>query len=313
MKLRVVSSALSLCLAIVSGGCGGPQSAIGNLSALSQAALPQAATPAGRGDLLYVSDTETSDVYVFSYPKGKLVRTLTGFTDPAGECVDKSGDVFITNTGASNILEYAHGGSTAVATLNDPGYFPTGCSVDPVTGNLAVTNFSTSNSGPGNVILYRHAKGKPTGNYMDSAIDNMLLCSYDNAGNLFLDGLSQGNAFQFAELRKGGTSLFNVKLNQNIQNAGGVEWDGTNVAVGDQATNVIYQFAITGKKGQKVGSTPLSGATEVFQFWIDGSKVIGPNAYGADVGIWHYPAGGSAIRTIGGLYAPLGAVVSAGS
>ncbi len=107
--------------------------------------------------------------------------------------------------------------------------------------------------------------------------------------------------------------MLNVKLNQSIQNAGGVEWDGTNVAVGDQATNVVYRFAINGKKGTKVGSTPLSGATEVFQFWIDGSKLIGPNAYGADVGIWHYPAGGAAIRTIGGLYAPLGAVVSAGS
>ncbi len=313
MKLRVLCSALSVCLAIVFEGCGGPQGAIGNPSALSQAAPPPAAMPAGHGGLLYVSDTETSDVYVFSYPKGKLVQTLTGFTDPAGECVDKSGDVFITNTGGSNILEYAHGGSAAIATLNDPGYFPTGCSVDPLTGNLAVTNFSTSRSGPGNVVIYRNAKGKPTGNYMDSAINSMLLCSYDNAGNLFLDGLTQASAFRFAELRKGATSLVNVKLNQSIQNAGGVEWDGTNVAVGDQATNVIYQFAISGEKGKKVGSTLLSGAAEVFQFWIDGSKIIGPNAYGADVGIWHYPAGGSAIRTIGGLYAPLGAVVSAGS
>jgi DNA-binding beta-propeller fold protein YncE len=307
MKPRVVRSALSVFLAIAFEGCGGSQGAIANLSA-----LPQAAMPAGHGDLLYVSDTETSDVYVFSYPKGKHVQTLTGFADPAGECVDTSGDVFVTNTGGSNVLEYAHGGSSVIRTLNDSGYFPIGCSVDPVTGNLAVTNFSTSNSGPGNLVIYRHAKGKPTGNYTDSAINNMLLCSYDDAGNLFLDGLTQGSVFQFAELRKGGTALLNVKLNQSIQNAGGVEWDGTHVAVGDQATNVIYQFAISGKKGKKVGSTPLSGASEVFQFWIDGAKAIGPNAYGGDVGIWRYPAGGSAIRTIGGLYAPLGAVVSAG-
>jgi hypothetical protein len=313
MKPRGLCSALCVCLTIAFEGCAGPQGAIGNLSVLSQAALPQTAIPERRSDLLYVSDTETSDVYVFSYPRGKLVQTLTGFADPAGECVDRGGDVFITNTGGSNILEYAHGGSTPISTLNDRGYFPIGCSVDPVTGNLAVTNFSTSNSGPGDVVVYKHAKGKPTGNFTDSAIATMLLCSYDNAGNLFLDGLSQGSAFEFAELRKGGTSLLNVKLNQSIQNAGGVEWDGTNVAVGDQATNVVYRFAINGKKGTKVGSTPLSGATEVFQFWIDGSKLIGPNAYGADVGIWHYPAGGAAIRTIGGLYAPLGAVVSAGS
>lgn len=161
MKLRVVYSALSVCLAIGFEGCGGPQGRIGSLSALSQAALPQAAMPARHGDLLYVSDTETSNVYVFSYPKGKLVQTLTGFTDPAGECVNKNGDVFITNTGASNILEYAHGGSTVDSTLNDPGYFPTGCSVDPLTGNLAVTNFSTSSSGPGTSLSIGTRKVNP--------------------------------------------------------------------------------------------------------------------------------------------------------
>jgi DNA-binding beta-propeller fold protein YncE len=309
MRLRISPSALAVFLALaLLEGCGGPQSATGPLGE-----LPQVATPALRGDLLYVSDTGTSDVYVFSYPKGKLVQTLTGFHDPAGECIDKIGDVFITNTGASNVLEYAHGGSSAIATLKDPGYFPIGCSVDAVTGNLAVTNFSTTASGPGNLVIYKHAKGKPTGNYTEGSINSMLLCSYDNAGNLFLDGLTQGGAFQFAELRKGAKSLLSVTLNQRIQNAGGVEWDGTHVAVGDQTANVIYQFAISGKKGKRVGTTPLTGASEVFQFWIAGAKVIGPNATAGTTDIWHYPTGGAAIRTISGLYAPLGAAVSAGS
>jgi hypothetical protein len=265
---------------------------------------------AGGGDLLYVSDTVSGDVYVLSYPQGVLQKTLIGFTDPGGECTDSKGDVFVTSTGGSDVVEYAHGASKPAATLKDAGYFPIGCSVDPLTGNLAVTNFSTTGSGQGDVVIYKHAKGRPTGDYTDSKIENMLLCSYDDKGNLFLDGLGQGSAFEFAELRGGGTSITNVALDQTITTAGGVVWDGTYVAVGDQSDNVIYRFAISGNKGTKVGSTTLGGAVEVFQFSIDGSRVIGPDAGAEDVGIWKYPKGGSALKTFTGFDAPIGTALS---
>ncbi|MFY9663932.1 MAG: hypothetical protein WAK19_05715, partial [Candidatus Cybelea sp.] len=77
--------------------------------------------------LLYISDLNTYDVYAYTYPKGKLKGRLTGFSGPEGECVDKKGHVFIANFAASNVLEYAHGGTSPVATLSDPGYYPVGC------------------------------------------------------------------------------------------------------------------------------------------------------------------------------------------
>jgi len=275
--------------------------------------VPPAKSGAARASaLLYVSDTVTGDVYVFSYPKGKLVQTLTGFTDPAGECVDAAGNVFIANTGSSNVLEYAHGGSSPIATLNDAGYFPVGCAIDPVSGNLAVSNFPESSSANGDVVIYKHAKGRPTGHYTSSTMNQMLLCGYDGSGNLFVDGLGQASAFEFAELPKGGSKLVSIALNQAIQSAGGVQWDGSHIAVGDQSTNTIYQFAISGKRGTLAGSTALGGASVVFQFWIDGSRVVGPDSGLSDVGIWRYPGGGSALKTITGLYAPLGATVSRG-
>jgi hypothetical protein len=82
--------------------------------------------------LIYISDDGTNDVYAYT-PKGKLVGTLTGFNSPAGECVDTAGDVFIVNSNTSQILEYAHGGTTPIATLSDPGYYPNGCAYDPTT------------------------------------------------------------------------------------------------------------------------------------------------------------------------------------
>lgn len=266
--------------------------------------------PAARQALLYVSDTVTGDVYVFSYPKGKLQQTLTGFADPAGECVDAAGDVFIANTGSSNIIEYAHGGSAPIATLKDDGYFPVGCSIDPTSGDLAVTNFTTTGSTPGNVAIYKKAKGQPKRHYVDASLYEVLLCGYDSSGDLFVDGLTQNYGGAVAELAHGATKLSDVTLDRTLGNPGGVAWDGKHVAIGDQASNTIYQFQVKGGKAKTVGSTLLGGATMVFQFWIDGTKVAGADAYASDVGLWSYPKGGPALKTISGLYVPLGVTVS---
>lgn len=84
------------------------------------------------------------------------------------------------------------------------------------------------------------------------------------------------------------------------------------MAVGDRDTNVIYQFAISGTKGKEAGSTPLVGASDVNQFWIEGPKVIGADSAAANVMFWNYPAGGSHTKTITGLSEPVGAAVSKG-
>ena len=74
---------------------------------------------------LYVSDSGTNDVQVYAWPKPKSpVGTLTGFTEPQGICADTSGNVYITNTGAHNILEYKGGATSPSQTLNDPDGLP---------------------------------------------------------------------------------------------------------------------------------------------------------------------------------------------
>jgi hypothetical protein len=77
-----------------------------------------------------------------------------------------------------------------------------------------------------------------------------------------------------------------------------VQWDGAHIAVGDQANPIIYQLSISGSKATEVGSTPLTGAKEIAEFWKQGREVAGPDTFPAHlrVGLWKYPAGGPAVK-----------------
>jgi hypothetical protein len=257
--------------------------------------LPEAA----KDDLLYLSDVATNNVEVFSYPQGRLVGTLTGFGAPRSECADRQGDVWIADTIGFDLIEYPHGGDKPIAALSTPGA-PRGCSVDPKTGDLAVTG------GIGGVILavYRHrAHGgwNDPKKYADFSIQRAGFCGYDAHGNLFLDGVdkARGGNFRFAELPRHREKLVDIAVTASIAAPGQVQWDGQNVAVGDSGVSpsVIYQFSVTGSSATQIGSTSLGGTQSVRQFWIAAPRVIGPD-FDANVGVWKYPAGGTAIKRI---------------
>ena len=320
MSISMVRWAWGSALILVTtlAGCSGQQPTAGGFTPAglgatravrSDRARSWMSPDAKKNDLLYVSDENTNDVYVYSYPGLRLEGTLTGFNAPFGECVDAHGNVFIADDDASQILEYAHGGTSPIATLNDPGFYPRGCSVDPTTGNLAVVNIVSTSLKQGNIAIYKGAKGTPK-YYSDVKVYNVYSCGYDNLGNLFIDGENQASSsFAFAELPKAAKSIKNVRLNQSIAVAGGVQWDGKYVAVGDQGGD-IYQFTVTGKKGTKTGTTILGGVGRNSEFWIQGSNIIVPDSYKRHVAIWDYPAGGPAERRVKGFSDPIGATVS---
>ncbi len=135
-------------------------------------------------DLLYVSDESTNDVYVFTYPAGVLVGTITGLSTPQGECADPNQDIYVTEFSPPDILEYQHGGTTSVKTLVDPGVYPQGCAVDPMTRNLAVANFRNTAGGPGSVSIYKAASGTPTVYSNPDVLISEFTLAYDDKGNI---------------------------------------------------------------------------------------------------------------------------------
>ena len=157
---------------------------------------------ARRMALLYITNANARTVFVYSYPKGTMEGELTGFKEPYGVCSDKAGDIWIVDDETQRSPN-TRTAARADRTLNDPGEYPAGCSVDPATGNLAVTNFETFSRGPGSVSIYKKAKGKPK-LYSDAAISRRWYCSYDDRGDLFVDGYqSVAAAFSWRSYRTG--------------------------------------------------------------------------------------------------------------
>jgi len=255
-------------------------------------------------DLLYVTGA-CGGICVFSYPGGTLVGELADSNTPLGECADNAGDVFVVNygyEGTPGVYEYAHGGTSPIAALSDPGYYPEACSVDPTTGNLAVTNTFGQGEVTGGVAIYADAKGDPT-DYVDPKIFYMDYCGYDDKGDLFVDGqYDHEGTFQFDELPKGSSNFESIKLNEKPGHPLNIQWDGKYVALADSNT-VIYHVAVKGSKGNVVGTTVLNGPGPIGQFWIQGGTLVAPYGTGSlldEIGFWKYPQGGLVRKSIDG-------------
>jgi hypothetical protein len=284
-------------------------------------------TGAATKDLLYISNYDTDSVAVYSYPQDKLVGTLSGLAGPDGVCSDKHGDVWIVNNAESveyGIFEYKHGGTQPITILADLDQFAVSCSVDPTTGNLAVTNLAAYGSGPGTLALYTHAQGSAK-LYSIPKMAEVYFCGYDDKGNLFVDGKGKQGEFQFAELPKGKRTFTNILLKAQVIFPGDVVWDGKYVAVGDQQYERVgspaeYDSAIyrtTGAGGKKVGTTVLGDSNDVAGFAIVGKTVIGadlsPYGYAEpnNVPVYNYPAGGKPTKILSkGIDQPHGVALS---
>lgn len=281
-------------------GCGGSQPPIGAPGAMpqSQGGAPQA--EGGRSwilpeakseDLLYAGSAQQT--YIFSWPGGKPVGILG--VGSIYLCSDKSGNIWALSR--TSINEYAHGGTTPIATITPPtGTEPFFCAVDATTGNLAVFLFTNSH---GEVAIYPDAQGQPV---IYSPLDPSGI-GYDAQGNLFISGY-KGSQSVLGELPAGGSQLVQVTLNGNGQkfdHLGPLQWDGQYLALEGNLPNAYH-----GKEYELNLSGSTATVVKTFQYrplvhgglysWIEGGHIAipfqlrGHNPY--VVGIWSYPGGG---------------------
>ena len=295
-------------------GCGGSQPAIRAPGATTRV-LPATYADRGKswsrtssGDLIYVAADGES--YVLTYPQGKLVGTIDH--GAADACSDRAGNVFLTVD--QGVDEFSHGATTPSATLSVPGT-SWGCAVDPLSGNLAVTFFGKSGD---DVAVFADAQGQPTlynsgfGPWGESA-------SYDNAGNLFVDGVSE-SGIGLAELPQGGGSFSSISISPPIAtHVGRLQWDGTYLTlesgVGLQRQPnllTINRLSISDSIATVVSTTTFKNIRrDALWSWIYDDAIIVPDGRGCrNVAYWKYPNGGKPTKT---LKAPAGktAIISA--
>lgn len=302
-------------------GCG-TQSAILRLPASAPAQAQRASQLSG--DLLYVDDIGVDEfgayVLVYTYPGGKHVDTLTGFNHLTGECSDTKGNVFIlapgdeqqySDLGPTTIYEYAHGGSSPIASFTETGY-GLGCAIDPTTGNLAVANPNDEanpyHKGYGDIAVFAGGSSEPT-MYYSSTFSNFWYCSYDDKGNLYLSaGVSGG--YELARLGPGSGSIEAVDLTAQLYGATLLvprpQWDGNKMTVSSTLTQVeseqytgpvnLYGLKISGNKAKIIKTTRLDAPQrkQRGETWIQGNTVIGVdyNHGWPYVEFWSYPSGG---------------------
>ncbi|HZY96453.1 MAG TPA: hypothetical protein VFE35_05080 [Candidatus Cybelea sp.] len=252
-------------------------------------------------DLLYISDYY--GVHVFSYPKGTHVGDLAGFAEPQGLCTDRAGDIFVTDALARHVYEFAHGGTKPIAVFYDNyvDFNPENCSVDPITGNLAVAIPDLPS-----VVIFPDAKQKPV--VYSDPYSIIFWCAYDDKGNLFVEQVRQHRKFYIGELPRGATKFKNLFLDPRVGGPSSLQFDGQHIVV-EGPTSTLYQLRFSGSNAIVISSTPLNGAKQIEQFWIQKRRVIGPDLYGTTY-FWKYPLGGSPAGSIQGFTLPYGATVS---
>ncbi len=266
------------------------------------------------GDLLYVAPADPGQlVAYYTYPAGELVGTLNATA--RGLCSDTKGNVFLIGDGY--IQEFAHGGTSPINEFGNGNYIYQSCSVDPTTGNLAVTFSGYYGAG---VAIFKNAKGNQT-TYTDSDFEHMLYCGYDGSGNLFADGYIGGDPGAFAELPAGASELKTVLLAFGIERPGQVQWDGKYMTIADEEARKIYRVAFNSSGATVVGRTAIKHSGGGFGgTWIYGGTAIVPvrrngKKQGAkNIGFWNYPQGGSPTKVFQGPgYGPMAVTISPGS
>lgn len=331
-----VRCALSICLAAaVLEGCGSSRA----LGPAPVAPEPQAHytgpswTAAGLADhdLLYVTNGNGL-VSVYRYWQHTLVGVLTKFVSPAGECVDKAQNVYITDLGAETVVEYAHGGKKPIATIDDSPYEPYACSVDPKTGNLAVANYETYgysyNNNTGNIAIYPHGKGKPT--YYGSSDGRFTSLAYDDYGDLlatdrnyyyysfFYNIYFYYLPYKSSQLIE--TTLPNSQFSSGWPEVQSIAYDGTYWVV--VSFDGLYEYSID-VKAQEIGEIRLSGGSgdvNEIRFYRKTPKAPATQVVGGGqdsengdsfAGFWNYPSGGNPYYQITtDLDAPYGVAIS---
>jgi hypothetical protein len=321
--------------ALLFAGCGSPAPSVGSVpiaptlgtgatardaSDISRTTGSWMAPEAKHENLVYVSNVSSNSVSVYDFSNHKMVGKLTGIIQPYGLCSDSSGNVWVVGWGKNQLIEYPHASTKPLKKLAVRGWQISliACSVDPTTGNLAVTNYGPNNWYQGNVLVFPNGSGEPT-SYTTDGLWFYFGCSYDDHGNLWIDGWNAYLNYNVALglLPKGSKTLQAIPVLPAITPVmlGNVQAVGSVLVLGDWES--VVEVVVKGSIGFIRGYTLLTTHFPVglFEVTTVGGKeqIIAPDYAGHPYAVqyWKFPRGGDPTATItSGLSESFGVTVS---
>jgi hypothetical protein len=202
----------------------------------------------GTTKLLFVSDASAALINIYNATAESATAcgqiTGNGMSLPQGIDVDLSGNLYVANTGASDILEFAPPYTGApIKTMTDPGQYPAGVEAECGT-KIWVTNIITTAGGAGTISDYSLTGTVPLHTYADANVTREYFLTCDPKGNVYTTW-SNGNTGKvgvnkFTKPTYHATDLTNTLA---LSFPGGIDWEGSATAgvlyIGDQTGKTI--------------------------------------------------------------------------
>jgi hypothetical protein len=174
--------------------------------------------------LLFAGDASTGDVDIFTMPDMGQKGSISGFSDPEGECSDSNGNIYVTDTGAEAVYKFTRDGTHTMTYDDAPyGISPLSCAVNPTNGAVAVTNLFGLSGGEGNVAVFASPSG-PVTTVQNPDQQYYTFAGYDPSGDLWVDGYTTSLTFILSAC--GASSCSTIPISGGtIYGAGAVQWD----------------------------------------------------------------------------------------
>ncbi len=264
--------------------------------------------------LVYVTDVASGAVTVFDRG-GLKVGRIGGFNNPLGLFVDADHNLWVANSSASQILEFARGATSPTKILSDKGGLPSDVTMCP-NGTLYVSNSKLSRFG-GNILLYAPGSTRPTGRLTYPNVFRNYFLTCDAAGNIFSTltlNPGGGAVVEYPGGRQAGAKQLPIKLSNF---PGGIKQDHAgNLLIADQIGLSVTEYTEAGLPTGVSIHSPDSNTVPVDIDVTDHGNVLGVALFDTTGGdsegqTYAFPTG-TALRAYGSFNKPIGFAFDSG-
>jgi sugar lactone lactonase YvrE len=212
-------------------------------------------------------------------PIGKIT---SGIETPEGANVDGKGNLYVTNTSANTVTEYAPGGVTPEFTYSSGLGNPAGVAIDSKQ-NVYVTNLS-----PASVVVFPQQSNSPSRKITDVAFP--IDVAIDASGNAYVTTYTSGfESGEILEYAPGSTT--GVNLGIVTKEPGGIAIDKTgDIVTADQGLPGVLVFP-PGKTSPSETFAQNTIDPDPVRFARAEHQVYVGDAVGNDVYVYDYPSG----------------------